>query len=163
MIADGEEPAWAPDGKLAFVRDGKILVRGKVVATGRQPTWGPTSDRLAYVREGTIYVGSAPVAKGTQPDWQPDVRTSELLPDFDQRPPADLMLSKTRGRWLLGFTSYVDNIGLGPAVIVGRRPPASPRMLADSARRALERRVAQLPRRRSASLHAAPRRTGTGT
>ena len=130
VIADGEEPAWAHDGKLAFVRDGKILVRGRVVASGRQPTWGPESHRLAYVREGTIYVGETPVATGAQPDWQPALRTPELLPDFDQRPPADLMVSRSRGLWLLGFTSYVDNVGLGPAMIVGRRPTDAPRMLA---------------------------------
>ncbi len=130
VIAEGEEPAWARDGKLAFVRNGKILVRGRIVAEGGQPTWGPASGRLAYVRKGMIYVGSTPFAEGTQPDWRPETLTRELLPDFDQRAPTDLMVSRVAGRWLLGFTSFVDNVGLGPAVIVGRRPQEAARMVA---------------------------------
>ena len=97
---------------------------------GRPADRGPASGRLAYVRKGMIYVGSTPFAEGTQPDWRPETLTRELLPDFDQRAPTDLMVSRVAGRWLLGFTSFVDNVGLGPAVIVGRRPQDAARMVA---------------------------------
>ena len=129
-VADGEEPAYARDGSLAFVRGGEILVRGRVVAEGREPTWAPDSRRLAYVRDGTIYVGGSAVARGTQPDWRPAPHTTELLPDFDQRPPSDLTIMRAEGRWLLGFTSLVDNVGLGAAMIVGERPPGAALMVA---------------------------------
>jgi hypothetical protein len=99
-IAEGTEPAYARDGRLAFVRDGRILVRGRAVARGRQPTWSPQG-RLAYVRDRRIFVGGRLVARGTQPDW-----------------------------WLLGFTSQVDNVGKGALVVAGVRPSGEARMVA---------------------------------
>ena len=53
----------------------------------------------------------------------------ELLPDFDQRPPTDLRIGGGPGGWLLGFTSLVDNIGLGPSIVEGVRPPGAKRMI----------------------------------
>jgi hypothetical protein len=122
-LASGEEPAYSPEGRLAFVREGQVLVAGKIVGEGTQPAWAPDSLRLAWVRGNSIYISGRAVAQGTQPAWRPAERVRELLPDLDQRPPTDLVITGGRGRWLLGFTSLVDNVGLGPEVIVGVRPP----------------------------------------
>ena len=129
-LAAGTDPAYAANGRLAFVRSGKIIVGGKTVATGGQPTWAPDGKRFAYVRAGTIYVGERAVTRGTQPSWRPAQQVRELLPDFDQRAPTDLTIAGEPGHWLLGFTSLVDNIGLGPAKIIGVRSPDQPRMIA---------------------------------
>ncbi|HWB23407.1 MAG TPA: lysyl oxidase family protein [Gaiellaceae bacterium] len=127
-LAPGTEPAYAPDGRLAFVRDDEIVVGGKEVARGDQPTWAPDSTRLAYVYGGMIYVSGRAVTRGTQPDWRPAQRVRQLLPDLVQRPPTDLVVAGHPGLWLLGFTSLVDNVGLGPLIIVGVRPPGQKRM-----------------------------------
>ena len=125
----GTDPAYAYDGRLAVVQDGQIVVGGNVVAEGESPTWSP-GGKLAYEREGVIYVGATAVHKGLQPAWKPPARVPELLPDFDQRPPVDLAVAGGPGRWLLGFTSLVDNIGTGPSIITGARPPGAARMTA---------------------------------
>jgi hypothetical protein len=130
VIARGEDPAYSPGGVLALVRDGEILVKGRVVAEGTQPAWQAGTGRIAYVRNGRIYVtgSSAPVARGTHPAFPPPARVEQLLPDLVQRPPSGLVIGGGPGRWLLGFTSLVDNVGLGPLKIVGNRPPGNPRM-----------------------------------
>jgi hypothetical protein len=58
------------------------------------------------------------------------VRVRELLPDLDQRAPTGLVVGvgPGPGRWLLGFTSQVDNVGLGPSEVVGERKPGQRRM-----------------------------------
>ena len=127
VLTDGEDPAFSPTGQLAVVQYGQILVGGQIVAEGASPAWSP-GGRLAYVRENTIYVDEQPVHEGAQPAWRPAARVRELLPDFDQRAPKDLTIAGEPGRWLLGFTSLVDNIGIGPSVIVGVRPPGQARM-----------------------------------
>ena len=128
LVPDGEEPAYAPNGRLAVVRDGQIFVAGQVVADGTSPTWAPDGRRLAYMRDNIVYVGTRAVHKGQQPAWRPPKRSRELLPDFDQRAPTGLTIAGGGGRWLLGFTSLVDNIGLGPSVLVGVRPLGRARM-----------------------------------
>ncbi len=75
-----------------------------------------------------IYVDGHAVHRGAQPAWRPPARARELLPDFDQRAPTDLTIAGSPGRWLLGFTSLVDNIGIGPARLVGVRAPGAKRM-----------------------------------
>ncbi len=126
-VVTGTDPAYAPDGRLAVVRDGEIIVGGASVAEGESPAWSP-GGRLAYVRGGTIYVGALAVHRGVQPAWQPPRLVRELLPDFDQRAPSGLVISSSGSRWLLGFTSLVDNIGLGRAQLVGVRSPGEQRM-----------------------------------
>ena len=128
IVTDGEDPAYAPNGRLAVVSDGQIVVGGRIVAEGTSPAWSP-GGRLAYVRDNVIYVAEKAVHKGQQPAWQPPKRVRELLPDFDQRPPSDLTIAGGPGRWLLGFTSLVDNIGIGPSVLVGVRAPGHARMI----------------------------------
>lgn len=123
----GSDPAYARDGRLADVQDGQIVVRGTIVAPGNEPAWSP-SGKLAWVSNATIYVDGKPVHRGQQPAWRPAKRVRELLPDFDQRAPTDLTIAGGPGQWLLGFTSLVDNIGLGPSTLVGVRPPGQKRM-----------------------------------
>ncbi len=123
----GTDPAYGPRGQLAIVQDGQIVVRGNVVGTGTEPAWSPTG-KLAWTNGDTIYVEGRAVHRGAQPAWRPAARVRELLPDFDQRAPSDLVIAGGAGRWLLGFTSLVDNIGLGPSVLVGVRAPGRPRM-----------------------------------
>ncbi len=127
VVTDGDEPSYAPDGRLAVVRNGEVVVAGQLVAEGTSPSWSP-GGRLAYVRDNVIYVDEKPVHAGQQPAWRPPDRVRELLPDFDQRAPTDLTVAGGPGRWLLGFTSLVDNIGLGSAQLVGIRSPGKTRM-----------------------------------
>jgi hypothetical protein len=127
VVTDGEDPAYRSDGRLAVVQEGQVVVAGQIVAEGNSPAWSP-GGRLAYVRDSTIYVDEKAVHKGLQPAWKPPKRVRELLPDFDQRTPADLRIAGSPGRWLLGFTSLVDNIGIGAAELVGVRTPTQPRM-----------------------------------
>jgi hypothetical protein len=127
VVTDGEDPAYAPNGRLAVVQNEEILVAGQVVAEGTSPAWSPAG-KLAYVRNNVIYVDDKAVHKGQQPAWRPPERVRELLPDFDQRAPTDLTIAGGPGRWLLGFTSLVDNVGIGPSELVGVRSPGQKRM-----------------------------------
>jgi hypothetical protein len=127
VVTDGEEPAYAPNGRLAVVQDGQIVVAGQIVAEGTSPAWSP-GGRLAYVRGNVFYVAEHAVHKGLQPAWRPPKRVRELLPDFDQRAPEGLTIAGGPGRWLLGFTSLVDNIGIGPSELLGVRTPGQNRM-----------------------------------
>ena len=129
VVTAGTDPAYAPNGRLAVVQDGEIVVGGQVVAEGTEPSWAPDGLRLAYVRDNVIYVGTKAVTNGQQPAWKPPKRVQELLPDFDQRAPTGLTIGGGAGHWLLGFTSLVDNIGLGPSELVGVRPPGQKRMV----------------------------------
>jgi hypothetical protein len=125
----GTDPAYAPDGRLAVVRDGEVVAGGRDVDAGAAPAWSADGQHVAYVRDGEIYVDGTLVARGSQPAWHPAKRVQELLPDFAQRPPSDLQIAGGAGRWLLGFTSLVDNIGLGPGKLVGVRSPGQARMV----------------------------------
>jgi Lysyl oxidase/WD40-like Beta Propeller Repeat len=130
LVGEGTEPAFSPTGALAVVRNGAVVAGGKIVGEGSAPTWAPDGRRLAYVRGDTIVVSGRAVGRGRQPAWRPPRRTAELLPDFDQRAPTGLTIAGKSGRWLLGFTSLVDNVGLGPAILTGARPPGAQRMTA---------------------------------
>jgi hypothetical protein len=123
----GTDPAYAPDGRLALVADDQISVAGNVVAQGTSPDWS-ADGRLAWVRDGMIYIAGRPYRRGLQPAWPPARRSRELLPDFDQRAPSGLVIAGSAGRWRLGFTSLVDNLGPGSSVLVGVRTAGQPRM-----------------------------------
>ena len=124
----GTDPAYAPDGRLAVVRGGEIVAGGRIVDEGTEPSWSPDGAHVAYTKDDTIYVDGKPLHRGSQPAWHPARRVQELLPDFAQRPPTGLSIAGGPARWLLGFTSLVDNVGLGPSVIEGVRPPGAKRM-----------------------------------
>jgi hypothetical protein len=61
----------------------------------------------------------------TEPAVRPEPEEVELLPDLEQRAPADLsvrtVLRGGRNHFLLGFDSATDNVGLGPVVLTARR------------------------------------------
>jgi hypothetical protein len=124
----GSDPAYAGDGRLAVVRDGEIVAGGRVIDEGTEPAWSPDGKHVAYVRDNVIYVDGTRIHAGAQPEWRPAKRVRELLPDFAQRPPSGLTIAGSPGRWLLGFTSLVDNLGLGPGKLVGVRQPGQKRM-----------------------------------
>ena len=124
----GTDPAYSPTGQLAVVEAGDIVAGARDLGPGSEPTWSPNGKELAYVNDGEITIDGKAITKGAQPAWRPAKRVRELLPDFAQRPPSGLQLEGGEGRWLLGFTSLVDNIGLGPSVFVGVRSPGRPRM-----------------------------------
>jgi hypothetical protein len=48
----------------------------------------------------------------------------ELLPDLDVVEPRLLTLGRYGREWRLGFASAVDNLGLGPLIVEGRRRPS---------------------------------------
>ena len=127
-VATGAEPAYAPSGQLAYVQDGEIIAGTRTIDEGEHPTWSPSSRQVAYEKSGVIYVDGRRLTKGFQPAWKPPVRAQELLPDLDTRAPTGLVVAGATGFWKLGFTSMVDNVGLGPSMIVGERAPSHPRM-----------------------------------
>jgi len=128
VAGTGEDPAYGPKSQLAVVQDGQIVVDGVVKGTGTEPAWSPTG-KLAWVNGGSIVVNGKTEHAGQQPAWRPAARVRELLPDFDQRAPTGLTIAGGPGKWLLGFTSLVDNIGLGPSTFVGVRAPGQKRMI----------------------------------
>jgi len=153
-------PSWSPGGDaVAFETRGDLwrldltsgvarpLLRGGPVDTA--PTWSPGGDRLAFVRVRagrrtlqTVAAGGGhprPVAASlaeASPQWttlSPMLVPPEgaRLPDLDQRPPADLSIVSISGRWALGFTSAVENLGRGPLLIRGMRRQGAATMRAD--------------------------------
>jgi hypothetical protein len=124
----GTDPAYASDGRLAVVRDGEVIAGERDLGPGAEPTWSPDGRHVAYVNDGEILIDGKAVTKGSQPAWHPAKRVQELLPDFAQRPPSGLAIEGGAGRWLLGFTSLVDNVGLGPSTFVGVRTRSQKRM-----------------------------------
>jgi hypothetical protein len=130
-VATGTQPVYSAQGKLAYVDPTGTIVAGpRTIGAGEHPTWSPSGEQIAYESEGTLYVDGRALGKGFQPAWQPQPHVRELLPDLVQRPPAGLIVGGGGSGWILGFTSLVDNVGLGPSEIVGVRPPGVPLMTA---------------------------------
>ena len=127
-VATGTEPAYAKSGELAYVQDGEIVAGTRTIDEGVHPTWSPDSRQVAYEKDGWVYVDGRRITHGLQPAWKPLVRTQELLPDLDTRSPSGLVIAGASGFWQLGFTSMVDNVGLGASEIIGERAPSHPRM-----------------------------------
>jgi Lysyl oxidase/WD40-like Beta Propeller Repeat len=143
------QPAWSPDGRqlayvalegestdlyvLDVVSSAAVRLTQDLTAEG-SPAWGPNGKTITFVSDqsgGPVW--SVPAAGGTavplggprwvdQPAWRPQI-SLERSPDMDQQPPSDLSFQVTDGgRFLLGFTSASDNVGLGPLSIVASRP-----------------------------------------
>jgi hypothetical protein len=143
------QPAWSPDGrKLAYVAlegestdlyvldvaSSSVLRLTQDVNGEASPVWSPGGRTITFVGDrpgGPVW--SVPAAGGAalplggprwvdQPAWRPQI-SLERPPDMDQKPPSDLSFQVTSsGRYLLGFTSASDNVGLGPLSIVASRP-----------------------------------------
>jgi hypothetical protein len=65
------------------------------------------------------------------PTVETTATSSELLPDLDQVPPAAISVDVREGRDRLVFASAVENVGLGPLLLTGRRASgAEPEMTA---------------------------------
>lgn len=71
LIGPGTEPAWAGDGRIAFVLDGQVWVGDAPVAPGESPAFA-SDGRLAFERDGHIWVGETALAAGADPSWSPD-------------------------------------------------------------------------------------------
>jgi dipeptidyl aminopeptidase/acylaminoacyl peptidase len=147
-------PAWAPDGRrLAFVseesgaadvhvldlRSGRVTPLTADGAVDGSPTFSADGKNVLFVsdRTGVETLWRVPAVGGlavpalatpfvADPAPRPRAGVAELLPDLEQRPPADLSVkTEVRGgrrHFLLGFDSATDNVGLGPIVIAARRP-----------------------------------------
>jgi hypothetical protein len=160
--AEESEPTWSPDGRrIAYVTDEagqpdlRILsLRANTTAAltadtalDRSPAFTPDGARVLFVSDaaGVETIWSVPASGGTATplglpalvaDPQPRPirpRPIELLPDLEQRPPADLSIRSdergTRRHFLLGFDSATDNLGEGPMTLVaGRADRRAPTM-----------------------------------
>ncbi|HET8651028.1 MAG TPA: lysyl oxidase family protein [Gaiellaceae bacterium] len=149
-------PAWSPDARrLVHVVDegtqadlvsldlssGGSTRLTNDPAVERTPAFGRDGRQILYstevdavetiwsLRPGTAAapIGLPPFSVRPSPRPAPP-RLAELLPDLEQRPPADLSVRVERrgGRvhFLLGFDSATDNLGDGPMTLLARRRSA---------------------------------------
>jgi dipeptidyl aminopeptidase/acylaminoacyl peptidase len=138
-IAFASEAEGGSDVWVLELGDGtaRRLTRGP--AWDSRPDWWPRGGRVAFARSHrgrtSLWVVREDGGRGREvdgseglvdPDWamtdgalvpQPD----ELLPDLDQRTPAELAVIPAGRRFLLGFASSTQNRGVGPLVIRGTR------------------------------------------
>ena len=137
------QPAWAPDGqRIAFARSpvsggsfdiavvGSRGGRSEIRAGGAGEQLLPSWTRSGVLRFRVLVPGDVWPEK-TRDSGTPAGGPRELLPDFDQRAPRGLVVSRIGGRWTLGFDSAVDNVGKGPAHIRSHRSPGARTMQAD--------------------------------
>jgi hypothetical protein len=141
--ADVRDLAWSPDGKrLAYTQAAEDGTTSLVVDDGatqvsltatpaqdEHPVWSPTGTRIAY-DDGSNHLRSVAVdgtdvrdlGAGRPLDWRVVPVGKPSYPNLVQRPPTGLLVTAgARGRWLLGFTSMVDNRGPGILWIRGTR------------------------------------------
>jgi hypothetical protein len=134
--------AWSPDGtKLAYaagLADGAsaLVVDDGTTQTllpnGVLPVWSPAGTRIAFA-SGVNLMSVAPdgtdvrlLGIGSPLDWRVVPVGMPKFPNLVQRPPSALVLEDGRhGRWLLGFTSMIDNRGPGLLWIRGTRTPGA--------------------------------------
>ena len=105
-------PDWSPDGTaIGFLRG-----RGGTLRPWRARAGGGGAVAVAGSRRGARQLLWGRLETALAP------RRTALLPDLDQRAPSELVVRATpAGRFVLGFTSATDNLGLGPMWLRGRR------------------------------------------
>ena len=137
---DVRDLTWSPDGKrLAYTvqdDDGTTAVdvddgtTQTLLAAGAQhPVWSPGGWRVAFDDGHGALSSASPdgtdvrsLGVGRPLDWHIVPVGKPLFPNLVQRPPSGLVLMRSAGgRWLLGFTSMVDNRGPGALWITGHR------------------------------------------
>ena len=81
-VARGREPAWAPDGRLAYTAADGVRIGGRLVAPGAaEPAWS-LDGRLAVTLPDGIWVAGALVVSGARsPAWGPEGRLAYALED----------------------------------------------------------------------------------
>ena len=138
---DVHDLTWSPEGsRLAYTASGAIVVDdGTTQSTlpgGERPVWSPSGTRIAFAgADGLDSVAAdgsdlRPLGTGLPLDWRVVPVGRPKFPNLVQRPPSDLVVMRSaRGRWLLGFTSMIDNRGPGALWIRGARPARSHVML----------------------------------
>jgi Tol biopolymer transport system component len=148
--ADIRHLRWSPDGKrlvytsvaaddtnVIVVDDGTTQTPITQPGTDRHPVWSPTGTRIAYDDglgnlQSVAPDGSDPrdLGPGAPLDWRVVPVGTPKFPNLVQRPPSGLVVTQSAGgRWLLGFTSMVDNRGPGILWVRGTRPRGSKVML----------------------------------
>jgi hypothetical protein len=140
---DVRDLAWSPDGtRLAYTSEAADGTTSLVVDDGttqvdlattpaadEHPVWSPTGTRIAYddgddnlrsiAADGTDL---RELGEGRPLQWHVVPVGKPEFPNLVQRPPSGLVITRSaHGRWLLGFTSMVDNRGPGILRIQGTR------------------------------------------
>ena len=144
---------------------------GHAAGTAQRPVWSPAGTRIAF-DDGLGHLQSV-AADGTDPrdlgsgaalDWRVVPVGTPKFPNLVQRPPSELVVTRSaRGRWLLGFTSMVDNRGPGILWIRANRPSRVEGHARAPARPARRRRHARPAPFAASSTTSSRRRTTTGT
>jgi hypothetical protein len=105
-------PDWSPDGgRVGFLR-------------GRDASLAPWSAKADGTGAAAVgqQRGAVELVWGRL-DGELAPARSARLPDLDQRAPRDLVVRGAGGRrFVLGFTSATDNLGVGPLWLKARRP-----------------------------------------
>jgi hypothetical protein len=148
-ITDARDLDWSPGGaRFAYTavsdagtavvveqRGGEPIFRSSSPSTDEHPVWSPDGTQLAYdtLLPSSVHVlhvltlgtkSLRTIGTGSPLDWGTVPLGRPRFPDLVQRPPNGLVVTAgAHGRWLLGFTSLVDNRGPGILWIRGRRPP----------------------------------------
>jgi hypothetical protein len=134
--------AWSPDGtKLAYAAGLADATTALVIDDGTTqtmlpggvlPVWSPAGTRIAFASGVNLMSVAADgtdvrlLGIGAPLDWRVIPIGVTKFPNLLQRPPSGLVLEhEERDRWLLGFTSMIDNRGPGILWIQGARAPGT--------------------------------------
>jgi hypothetical protein len=139
LLVFARESGGNSDLWLLDLADGSTRKLTRGPGRDSRPDWSPRGGRIAFARTSAgrssiwvVGVDGAPArpvgeTSGlTDPDWAQTQRElvprpDELLPDLEQRAPAELVVVGSGARSRLGFASATANRGRGPLVIHGVR------------------------------------------